>query len=263
MEQTSTRAHAGWREDEIDQLWREIQQANEKGQPLRAVFEQMGEALGRKPNSVRNYYYMQLRPRDGEAARRAAPFETFTEQEVRDLVRGVLTARGAGKSVRAAVMEMSGGDHARMLRYQNKYRAILRKRPELIAQAAAELTAEGVPCGRPPEPLAQRHTDTLASDAAAKVNALGDADVRQVLTGLNALLDRALSNDPQVSRDRMRVRMEMAQLRYDGLCREAGDMLLLCKEFLGQEEAVRQAALPAFLEALGQRVTGVENAMSQ
>ena len=62
MEQTMVRGpRSGWREDEIDQLWREIQRANASGQPLRSGFEEMGGRLGRKTNSVRNYYYMQLR----------------------------------------------------------------------------------------------------------------------------------------------------------------------------------------------------------
>ena len=53
MEQTMVRGpRSGWREDEIDQLWREIQRANASGQPLRSVFEEMGGRLGRKPNSA-------------------------------------------------------------------------------------------------------------------------------------------------------------------------------------------------------------------
>ena len=111
MEQTMVRGpRSGWREDEIDQLWREIQRANASGQPLRSVFEEMGGRLGRKPNSVRNYYYMQLRGQEGDTLRRAQPFETFTEAEVRSLLKSVLRARAQGQSVRACVMALSQGD---------------------------------------------------------------------------------------------------------------------------------------------------------
>ena len=49
MEQTMVRGpRSGWREDEIDQLWREIQRANASGQPLRSVFEEMGGRLGQR-----------------------------------------------------------------------------------------------------------------------------------------------------------------------------------------------------------------------
>ena len=139
MEQTMVRGpRSGWREDEIDQLWREIQRANASGQPLRSVFEEMGGRLGRKPNSVRNYYYMQLRGQEGDTLRRAQPFETFTEAEVRSLLKSVLRARAQGQSVRACVMALSQGDHARMLRYQNKYRSVIKNRPEYVEKLVAE-----------------------------------------------------------------------------------------------------------------------------
>jgi len=262
MEQiTAHAAHGGWREDEIDQLWHGIQRANESGQPLRTVFEQMGETLGRKPNSVRNYYYMQLRGRDGSALRRAAPFETFTEEEVRALVRDVLRARARGQSVRAAVMALSGGDHTRMLRYQNKYRSVLKKRPQLIQEALEELREEGVSCQNPLEAAAPP-AEGLRRQVEEKAAALGDPAVRMLLSGMDALLNRAMEKDAQMSHDRLRVQLDMATLRYEDLCRAAGDMLLLCKEYLGQEEETRSAALPAFLSELARRVTGLENAMS-
>ena len=258
MEQTAVRTHTGWREDEIDRLWDGIHQANASGEPLRTVFEEMGRSLGRKPNSVRNFYYMQLRRREGADVRRAAPFETFTEDEVRALVRDVLVARSRGQSVRAAVMALSQGDRARMLRYQNKYRSVLKKRPELVQGVVEELRQEGIAC---PDPLMAGHPEALMEEVQEKANALADPAVRQMLTGMNTLLDRALDADRQVGQDRLRVRLDMATLRYDALCREAGDMLLLCKEYLGQEEDVRTAAMPAFLSELSQRVARVENAM--
>ena len=169
MEQTMVRGpRSGWREDEIDQLWREIQRANASGQPLRSVFEEMGGRLGRKPNSVRNYYYMQLRGQEGDTLRRAQPFETFTEAEVRSLLKSVLRARAQGQSVRACVMALSQGDHARMLRYQNKYRSLLKKRPELVAEICRELEAEGVACESPIRPAGE-DAAALRNQIAVKV----------------------------------------------------------------------------------------------
>jgi len=260
MEQTATRAHAGWREDEIDRLWQEVQQANANGRPLRAVFEEMGESLGRKPNSVRNYYYMQLRAREDASARRATPFETFSEEEVHALVKNVLRARAKGQSVRAAVMALSSGDHTRMLRYQNKYRSVLKKRPQLIEDTLQELRSEGVECKNPLEST-RRSTEELKALAEKKADLLGDADIRMMLTGVNALLDRALAQHPQIHHDRLRVRLDMSELKYENLCHAAGDMLMLCKEYLGQEDDVRMTVLPAFLSQLSQRVTQMENAM--
>ena len=73
MEQTMPLMRNGWSPEETELLWQEIRAAAESGAPLRGVFERMGQALGRKPNSVRNYYYMQLRGQGDASIRRAAP----------------------------------------------------------------------------------------------------------------------------------------------------------------------------------------------
>lgn len=254
------KARAGWREDETDRLWHEIRRANESGLPLRSVFEQLGDELGRKPNSVRNYYYMRLRGQDESAMRRSVPFETFSDEEVRFLLRSVLLLRAQGKSVRAAVMALAGGDHQLMLRYQNKYRAILKKRPELVQETCLALQNEGVRCTNP----LQEHVadeETLRSRIAENAAALGDPHITGLLSHLDALLHRAVESDPQIQHDRLRVQLDMMNLRYDALCRATGDMLLLCKEYLGQEDDMRTAVLPAFLSTLSGHVSNVENAM--
>ena len=68
----------------------------------------------------------------------------FTEPEVEQLVENVLRGRAKGQSVRACLQELSGGDHSLMLRYQNKYRSVLKNRPELISSTAEKLRAQGV-----------------------------------------------------------------------------------------------------------------------
>lgn len=261
MEKTVLKSsRAGWREDEIDRLWEEIRRANENGQPLRSVFEEMGDQLGRKPNSVRNYYYMRLRGQDHAAMRRAEPFEVFTEEEVRLLVRSVLQARGMGKSVRAAVMELAEGDHALMLRYQNKYRSVIKKRPELVERIVREMKSEGIPCFDPLQ-SGMVSADKLHAQITERAQALGDPDVLKMLSGIDALLERAQDSDPKTQGDRMRVQLDLALMRYENLARAAGDMLLMCKEYLGQEEDVRVAVMPAFVSTLSHHISAIENAI--
>ena len=261
MEKTVLKpSRAGWREDEIDRLWEEIRRANESGQPLRSVFEEMGERLGRKPNSVRNYYYMRLRAQDHASMRRAEPFEVFTEDEVRSLVRGVLEALGQGKSVRAAVMDLACGDQALMLRYQNKYRSVIKKRPELVEQIVREMKSEGIACFNPLESTLVS-AEELHLQITRRARELGDPDVMKMLSGIDALLERAQERDPRMHSDRMRVQLDIALMHYENLARAAGDMLLMCKEYLGQEEEVRTAVMPAFLSTLSRHVSTIENAM--
>ena len=73
----------------------------------------------------------------------------FTQQEVDWLMEQVLTARAQGQSVRSCLQSLAGGDHSLMLRYQNKYRAVLKSRPEYVQKLVEALNARGVPCETP------------------------------------------------------------------------------------------------------------------
>ena len=97
---------AGWQEAETARLFSAVQEANASGAPLRSVFESLSGDLGRKPNSIRNFYYAQIRTQDGAENGRALPFETFSSDEVEHLVEYVLTARAQGMSVRACVRQL-------------------------------------------------------------------------------------------------------------------------------------------------------------
>ena len=132
MDQAITRGRrTGWSDDESRLLWETADEAQQQGLPLKAVFERIAEKTGRRPNSIRNYYYAQVQKREG-GAQRPARFVPFTQQEVDWLMEQVLTARAQGQSVRSCLQTLSGGDHSLMLRYQNKYRAVIKSRPEYV-----------------------------------------------------------------------------------------------------------------------------------
>ena len=106
--QARTHSHSGWQTSETDRLFTAVRQASAEGVPLRTVFEQLSGDLGRKPNSIRNYYYACLRQQP-DAAPRTPAFQPFTEEETHRLLREVLMARGRGMSVRACVMQLADG----------------------------------------------------------------------------------------------------------------------------------------------------------
>lgn len=186
---------AGWQEAETARLFSAVKAANAAGEPLRSVFEALSADLGRKPNSIRNYYYACLRDQP-EGTRRTPAFEPFTAEETHELLRQVLMARGKGMSVRACVMAMSQGSHSRMLRYQNKYRTVCKNRPELIEEVCEELRREGLPCpelapSAPPDPT--DHADAAFCDPedAAAARLMAQPCVHHLLEGLKELLRRA------------------------------------------------------------------------
>ncbi|MBQ6256002.1 MAG: hypothetical protein IJJ60_05380 [Clostridia bacterium] len=248
MEQTAHMNRNGWSQEETDLLWKEIHSALNEGTPLRGVFDRTGQALGRKPNSVRNYYYMQMREKGGEDLKRAAPFDAFSEEEIHDLLRNVLLGRGSGRSVRACVMEMSGGDRSRMLRYQNKYRAILRKKPDLIDQVCRELKQEGLPC---PD-VKVTVTPLLKDDPPAQA----DPDVQAILRAAASLARRA--GDPAPENDRLRVQRDLLLMQVEDLQLAAKALVQDCKDFLGGEMEERKRNLPAFCDILSEHMAKLE-----
>ena len=165
----SVRPQGGWREDEIALLLQSVKDGMENGRPLRDVFAETAQKLHRKPNSIRNFYYARLRETPSADMRNTA-FRTFTMEEQYDLLRNVLIARGKGESVRACVTRMAGGDREKMLRYQNKYRSILKNHPDMLEAVATRLRAEGQPC--PENATGQR---TYASEMAHPKDAVEKA----------------------------------------------------------------------------------------
>ena len=283
--------HGGWQQKEIDVLERTVSEAAQTGQSLRSVFERVSEELGRKPNSIRNFYYAQLRTQEGGAAPRALPFETFAPEEVEQLVERVLTARGQGKSVRACVRELSGGDKTRMLRYQNKYRSTVRTRPELVHRVMDRLSEQGVPfvSPYPQKESAQAGLSALRGRASAS----GDPQLAQLFDGLSHLLDLALGDrdgqrsatppgdgdalrDSEALRDsdalrradRLNARCDMLRIalsdeqeRRTRLAKETGGMVTLLKEYIALPEAERGSRTEAFCHQAAQRLSAVECAM--
>ena len=150
MEQTisGNNRHMGWSEFESKLLWETAEEAQAQGLPLKAVFERIARQTGRRPNSIRNYYYAQVRQQEGGQAR-AQRFVPFQPEEVDWLMEQVLRARAEGQSVRSCLQRLSEGDHSRMLRYQNKYRSVIKNRPEYVQELVERLNGEGVSCDAP------------------------------------------------------------------------------------------------------------------
>ena len=256
--QARIRTRAGWQASETDQLFAAVRQASAEGVPLRAVFERLSADLGRKPNSIRNYYYACLRQQPQSVPRTPA-FEPFTPEETHRMLREILIGRGEGLSVRACVMRMSGGSQSRMLRYQNKYRTLLRHRPEMIAQVAEELRQEGLPCPAP-EPPRTEQADAAFCDPedAAAARLMAQPCVHHLLEGLKELLRRAAraeeSADLQRALDRQQVQHDLLRIAwakdYDACAaclRQTTDAL---QSLLAPGDADPQSLRPIAQEAL-------------
>ena len=248
MEQAvvKTGRRTGWSESENKLLWETADEAQQQGLPLKAVFEQIARQTGRRPNSIRNYYYAQVRSReDGQP--HAARFIPFTQPEVDWLMEQVLIARAEGQSVRSCLQKLSGGDHSLMLRYQNKYRAVIKSRPDYVRELVEKLNSEGVNCDTPQ--VNHRTRSDLNTSCEQLVNEsqrAGDAE-----------LARACDIICKHLRER---RISQAAIP---LTSAVAELISPIKDYLALPQEARQAELEPFLDVLSVQIGAVETAMPQ
>lgn len=243
MTQQLTRARGGWREDEAKALFERVSQAEKEGKPLRAVFEEVGRELGRKPNSIRNFYYAKVHESPELSSARKPAFRVFSQDETHKLVSAVLIARGRGDSVRACVRELAKGDPKQMLRYQNKYRSVMKSKPDMLEQIAKELLTQGVSV--PPmnklKPPQHRH-EALEKAAQQYAKQAGDKAANTLLEAITLVMELAARQDDstltgdltsaleksqeQASRarvecDRLRVQVDLQKMIIEDLQKQA------------------------------------------
>lgn len=236
---------SGWSDTENKLLWETADEAQQQGLPLKAVFEQIARQTGRRPNSIRNYYYAQVRQHDGGDAR-PARFVPFTQQEVDWLMEQVLVARSAGQSVRSCLQKLSGGDHSLMLRYQNKYRAVIKSRPDYVRDMVERLNEQGVECDTP------RVNHRVRAD----LQASGDALTAEARRSGDAELARACDVLTQYLRGR--------RGGSEGDLAEAARALVgPIKEFVALDAPARMEAAPAFCDDIARRIGALETALEQ
>ena len=209
--------------------------------PLKAVFEQIARQTGRRPNSIRNYYYAQVRSRE-DGGGHTARFVPFTQEEVDWLMEQVLIARSAGQSVRSCLQKLSGGDHSLMLRYQNKYRAVIKSRPEYVHALVDRLNGEGIACDAP------QVNHRVRSDLGASCKNLaeegrrsGDPDLARACDVLTAYLLR-----------------ERESAAHAQLNAAAAELVAPVKDFLALDEGARQQAVEGFCEEMSRRIGTLE-----
>ena len=126
----------GFTFNETKQLLSDCIEAQSSGASLQAVFERTAIRTKRAKGTVRNFYYSTLKDiergaflgqlPDGVERLKAKHPKTFTKEDADALFSKINAQKMGGKSVRQAIIEMSNGDSKLALRYQNKYRSMLK-----------------------------------------------------------------------------------------------------------------------------------------
>ncbi|MEG1524761.1 MAG: hypothetical protein RRZ24_03470 [Clostridia bacterium] len=150
-------SRTGWRPAETDRLFALAEQAQANGRPLKGVFDEVAIGTGRRPNSVRNYYYARVKETGNQGYIHQRAFEPFTDEEAALLVEEVLSAQAKGESVRSCTLRLASGNDKAMLRYQNKYRSMLKNSEALVRRIFTDMQKCGKPTINPyAEPVGRR-----------------------------------------------------------------------------------------------------------
>ncbi len=144
-----------WTIQEMKRLFQLCGEAQRQNKGLKTAFETIAAETNRKPNSVRNYYYAQVKtlsllPDYGKSLgitavkHKKASFTLFTDKEIKQLIKDILIRQSSGESVRAITTSMAAGDKSLMLRCQNKYRSVIFHKKAYVQQLMREMKAEGI-----------------------------------------------------------------------------------------------------------------------
>lgn len=119
------------------------------------AFKIFAKKFGKKPNSVRNFYYHEVEnlKNNPEKAKVLGidiskhniflP-EKFSEDETRKLVKEILRRKCLGVSTRKACLELAKDDVNKMIRFQNKFRSVVQGDRKLYSSCLEELRKEGL-----------------------------------------------------------------------------------------------------------------------
>lgn len=139
----------------VSLMKKEVSKSKEADEPVNRAFEVIAQKSGLKFNTVRNYYYRYIHEKDNKqknshqgkkthSRKRDVTGNSFTEQEVKDLMMAMLIGQAKGKSVRGCANELANNDKKLMLRYQNKYRNVLAGNPEYVKELMEEMSNKGM-----------------------------------------------------------------------------------------------------------------------
>ena len=128
------------------ELINSVKTAKDKGESLVKTFFEFSKKYGYSQGSVRNHYYKVVKttPKSGDVysklglsdSLKPAFIKEFTRAEEKDLLYQIAKGIVNGKSVRKTVYELSNQSDKLALRYQNKFRNLVKNNSPLLSEVS-------------------------------------------------------------------------------------------------------------------------------
>lgn len=136
-----------------------VKKGKSKGISLTRVFKEFSIKNDLAMGSVRNYYYKTLKfSKKDEELKSLLNIndemypelvKEFSNSEERQLLKEILIDISNGNSVRKSICKISNGKEKLVLRNQNKYRNVLKNKPDLVEEVMNEIILERGYCKNP------------------------------------------------------------------------------------------------------------------
>ena len=140
-----------WKDEEVMKLFHFVESYTLKGKSLSVAFKDYAFSNNRKPNSVRNYYYLELcnlientdrakKLKIDITLHQKKQANFFSQEETNAQMKKILDLKNKGYSIRKACLTVANGNIEQMVRFQNKYRSLLKNNPEYLDQLSGNKT---------------------------------------------------------------------------------------------------------------------------
>lgn len=190
--------YSSWKEEEIKQLFKIVEDSKKLNKSLLTAFSEYAKISGRKRNSVRNYYYQELSELQKNKARAIKlginiknhvvnESVLFTTSETKDIITKILKLNSEGFSIRKACLQLANNDIDLMVRYQNKYRSVLKSNPKLIDEISSELNLKDFKTS----PNLKNSHDNLIYFKKQEPKVISENDINSLFLGLIKLVKKS------------------------------------------------------------------------
>jgi len=180
----------------------------------------------------------------GEIEQKPSTFVQFSREEIYGLLRTLLAAGARGESIRGASLKLAGGDKTLMLRYQNKYRSLIKSARPLVEVVMADMDQDGDKYLSPYETqkTSAVRENRYIPESVARALSGADIDVKAFFKGLAKIASLAASS-MQAEQELLRIEAQTETIRKENATLSANVRDLSAKLKKEMERSVKAATL--------------------